>query len=165
MRYSAFVGCVIAAGLVASCSGGGDTSKVADEVKAAMDDAIAGFNAHDAARATAVDAPGFIGMFHGMNNTNGVAQDLALTQTMLNDPAAKIEADSSEINVAAAGDMAVWRASYAFTHTDAVTKAVATERGNWVMIFRRQPDGKLKATLGVVSDTAPAKAAAAPPTA
>lgn len=159
MRNSAYVGCVIAAALVASCSNGPDTGKVADDVTAAMEGAIAGFNAHDPAKATAIDGPGFIGMFHGMNNTSGVAQDLALTTAQVSDPAAKVEVVSPEVNVAAGGDMAVWNASYAYTHTDPATKAPATEHGNWVVVFRRQADAGMKATLGVVSDTAPAKAA------
>ena len=162
MRKIVFVGCGIAVALVASCSNGPDTGKVADDATAAMEGAIAGFNAHDAAKATAIDAPGYIGMFHGMNNTSGIAQNLALTKKRVSDPAAKVEAVSPEVNVSTSGDMAVWNATYAYTHTDPVTKAPAVEHGNWVVVFRRQPDASLKATLGVISDTAPAKAAPPP---
>ncbi len=69
MRKTAFVGCGIAAAPVASCSNDPDTSKVADDVTAAMEGAIAGFDAHDAAKTIAIDAAGYIGMFHGMNNS------------------------------------------------------------------------------------------------
>ena len=164
MRYTAYAGCIVAAALVAGCSNAPDTGKVSDDISAAMSGAITAFNAHDAEKSVAIDAPGYIGMMHGMANVTGPAQDLALTKTLLADPAAKLEAPYPEVNVAAAGDMGIWKATYNYTYTDPKTKAPATEQGNWVVVFRRQQDGTMKATLGIVSDTAPAAAAAAPAT-
>ncbi len=136
-----------------------DTAKVADTVKADVRQMIADFNAHDAAKAVTHDAPDYVGMFHGLPNVKGVAEDLELTKQQLADTSSKIDVADEVVDVAASGDMAVYRATYTYGFTDPKTKAATTETGNWVMGYKAQPDGALKLAWGVVSDTgaAPAK--------
>jgi ketosteroid isomerase-like protein len=160
MRRVKYAGCMSAALLIAGCSNGPDTSKVADEVSGAMTETVAAINARDAEKAVAIDTPGFVGIFHGMDNVNGKAADLALTKLQLGDPALKFDVSTPEVNVSAGGDMAVWRANYVYTFTDPKAKAPTTERGNWIVVFRRQSDGTMKKSLGVMSDVAAAPAAA-----
>lgn len=133
-----------------------DLAKVEADVKADMAEIVAAVNARDAEKAVSHDAPDFVGMFHGGPNTNGPAEELALTKQQLNDPNVKLAVSDAVVDVAASGDMAVWRGAYAFTFTDPKTKAPVVEKGNWVTVYRVQPDGAWKQNLAVVSDTGPA---------
>lgn len=140
-----------------------DTAKVSDEVKAAISSAIAGFNAKDAAKATAIDAPDYVGMFHGAPNVVGAEQDLELTKLQVASLSGALTVADEKVDVASSGDMAVWSATYAYPTTDPKTRKPVTEVGNWVVVFRKQPDGTMKAKLGIVSDTPAAAAGAATP--
>lgn len=129
--------------------------KISETVKANATAVIAAFNAHDAEKAVSYDAPDYIGMFHGTSNVVGVKADLALTKQQLADPAAKVTVSNEDVSVAAAGDRAMWRATYAYTFTDPKTKLPTIENGNWLIGWRKQADGSWKEAWGVVSDTGP----------
>ena len=154
----------VALALVAGCNTApaADSAKVGDEVKTNMAEMVAAFAARDADKAVSWDAPDFVGMMHGMENVTGQAGDLALTKAQVADPEMKFSVSNAVVDVAASGDLAVWRASYNYTYTDPVTKQPKTELGNWVVGWKRQSDGTLKEAWGIVSDT-PAPAAAPPP--
>lgn len=139
-----------------------DTAKIADAIKADVTQLVAHFNAHDAEKAVSHDAPDYVGMFHGMPNVVGPAADLALTKLQVADAASNIVVSDETVDVASAGDMAVYRATYAYTMTDPATKKPITENGNWLLGYKPQADGSWKISWGVVSDTGPAPAAAAP---
>ena len=149
--------------LIAGCSQpppAADTAKVTTEVKTTMAALISAFNARDAEKAVSFDAPDYVGMFHGTDNVVGPAQDLALTKLQISDPATKVTVSDEKVDVAGAGDMAVWTATYAYDFTDPKTKQPTTEHGNWLIVFKKQPDGVMKEAYGVVSDTpAPVPAA------
>ena len=149
--------------LLAACTpppATGDSAKASAEVKAAMASVISSFNARDAEKSVAYDAPDYVGIFHGADNVVGPTQDLALTKLQLSDAATKIAIANEKIDVASAGDMAVWTATYAYDLTDSKTKQPTTEHGNWLVIFKKQPDGSMKMAYGVVSDTPAPKPAA-----
>jgi hypothetical protein len=131
-----------------------DPAKTAGLVKDAASALVVAFNAHDAKKAVSFDAGEYIGMMHGTNNVIGPGQDLGLTTKQLEDPAAKLAMSDLAVDVANSGEMAVSTATYAYTFTDPVTKAPTTEKGNWVIGWKLQPDGNVKATWSVVSDTA-----------
>lgn len=141
-----------------------DTAKIADAVKADAEASVAALNAKDVDKAVSHDAPNYVGIFHGAPNVNGPAEDAALTKQQVADPAFKLAVSNESVDVASAGDMAVFRASYSATLTDTKTKKVVTETGNWVVHYKVQPDGSWKMALGIVTD-APAAAAAATPAA
>jgi len=65
------------------------------------------------------------------------------------------------VDVAAAGDMAVYRATYVYTSTDPKTKKPVTETGNWLVGYKPQPDGTWKIVWDVISDAPAASAPAA----
>ena len=141
-----------------------DTAAFAEDVKADLHQLVADFNAHDAAKSVSHDAPDYVGMFHGLPNVKGPAEDLALTKQQVADPLSKVSVSDEIVDVAASGDMAVYRATYAYDFTDPKTKAPVTEHGNWVLGYKRQADGSLKIAWGVIADTpAPTAAPAAPP--
>lgn len=135
-----------------------DPAATAAEIEALTRDHIAAFNARDAVRATSIDAPDYIGFFHGMPNTIGHAADLAVTREQVADPAVKLVVANEHVDVAQAGDMATWRCTYTYTYTytDPATRRPRVELGNYIIGFMRQPDGRMKAAWGVVSDTPPA---------
>lgn len=138
-----------------------NSEKIAGLVKANATAVIAAFNAHDAEKAVSYDAPDYIGMFHGAPNVVGVEADLALTKQQLADSAAKVTVNNEDISVVAAGDRALWRATYAYTFTGPKTKQPTIENGNWLIGWHKQADGSWKEAWGVVSDTGPAPAAVA----
>jgi ketosteroid isomerase-like protein len=135
-----------------------DTAAIAAAIKADFTQLVADFNAHDAAKAVAHDGPNYVGMFHGMPNVNGPAEDLTLTTQQVADPASNVVILNDVVDVAASGDMAVVRATYTFTYTDPATKQPVMENGNWVLGYKVQPDGSWKLDWSVVSDTGPAPA-------
>jgi ketosteroid isomerase-like protein len=142
-----------------------DTAKIADTVKADAAAAVAALNAHDADKATSHDAPGIVGMFHGAPNINSPAEDLAQTKQTLADPAFHLTISDEAVDVASAGDMAIYRAKYAATGTDPKTKKTFTENGNWIVQYKPQPDGSWKMALSVVSDAGSGEAVPKPPAA
>lgn len=136
-----------------------DTAKAAEAVKADAHQLVADLNAHDADKAVAHDASDEVSIFHGAPNSVGLAADLATTRQLLADPLAKITVSDESVDVAASGDMAVYRASYLYDFTDPKTKKPGSEHGNWLVGYRAQSDGSWKIAWNVVSDT-PAPAAA-----
>ncbi|MGZ3377102.1 MAG: YybH family protein [Phenylobacterium sp.] len=142
-----------------------DTAKIADAVKADAEASVADLNAKNADKAVSHDAPNVVGMFHGAPNVNSPAEDLASTKQQVTDPAFKLAIANETVDVAQAGDMAVFRSTYVATMTDPKTKKVITENGNWVVQYKPQSDGSWKMAISVVSDTPAAAAPAAAPAA
>ena len=68
----------------------------------------------------------------------------------------KIAVINEKVDVAASGEMAVYRADYAYTMTDSETKKPVIERGNWLIGYKTQADGSWKIAWNVVSNTAEA---------
>lgn len=133
-----------------------DPVATAAEIQALAKDHIAAFNARDAIGATAMQTSDYLGFFHGMPNTVGHAADLAITKEQVADPAMKLVIGNEHVDVAQAGDMATWRCTYRYTYTDPATRQPRVELGNYIIGFKRQPDGRMKAAWSVVSDTPPA---------
>jgi len=140
-----------------ACNGvtSGKSAKVAEEVKATVSQMVTHFNARDAVKAVSYDAPDFIGMFHGTPNALGVDGDLATTKRQLADPNANLAVSHDSVEVAASGDMAVYRATYVYRFTDPKTKQATSESGNWVVGFHEQPDGSMKMAWSIAADVPP----------
>ena len=139
-----------------------DTGKIADAVKADYDQLATDFNAHDVAKAVGHDAPDIVGMFHGQANIAGPAADTETTKKMFAAmPDAHFTVADEHVDVASAGDMAVYHATYTFTATDPKTKKPTTETGNIVAGYKPQADGSWKMEWSIGADTpaavAPAK--------
>jgi ketosteroid isomerase-like protein len=158
---------ILVAGSLAACSPPSpakpavDTAKIAAAVKADADQSVADFNAHDAPKSVSHDAPGIVAMFHGAPNIVGMDSDLAMAKRQATDLASKVAVSDETVDVAAAGDMAVYRATYVYTSTDPKTKKPVTETGNWLVGYKPQPDGTWKIVWDVISDAPAASAPAA----
>ena len=139
-----------------------DTGKIADAIKADEAQLSADFNARDAAKVVGHDAPDVVQMAHGAPDTVGPAADLAANRALFADPAQHFAVAGESVDVAASGEMAVYRSTYTYTFTDPKTKKAATEHGNYLAGYKRQADGSWKIGWSVISDTGPAPAAPAP---
>ena len=153
-----------AAMLITGCSGKGDDrqAKTETEVRDGMNQIVAAFAGRDADKAVSFDGPDFVGMYHGTPNLYGQEADRAITKQQVADPAMKFSISDEAVEAAQSGDLAVWRATYTYTFTDPATKQVKTELGNWVVMWKRGADGKMKETWSTVADPPPAPPAAAP---
>lgn len=128
---------------------------VADEVWASASAIVTAFNDKDAEKAVSYNAPDFIQMFHGQPNAD-YADHLPNTRKQFADPAVKLSVSQEKVDVAQAGDMAIYTARYIYNFTDPADSEVVTEHGNWVMIFRRQSDSSMKVYREIISDIPPA---------
>ena len=149
--------------LISGCHGKGDgrQAKTEAEVRDGMTQIVTAFAARDADKAVSFDGPDFVGIFHGTPNLNGQEADRAITKEQVADPAMKFSVSEAAVEAAKSGDLAVWRATYSYTFTDPATKQVKTELGNWVVMWKRGADGKMKETWSVVADLPPAPPAVA----
>jgi ketosteroid isomerase-like protein len=136
-----------------------DTAKIAEAVKADAAQGAADFNAHDATKSVSHDAPDVVGMFHGQPNVVGPAADLASTKKLFAEsPDAHYATANESVDVAASGDMAIYRATYTYTMTDPKTKKQVTETGNDVVGYKPQADGSWKVAWSIGADTPAATA-------
>lgn len=115
---------------------------------------VAGINAHDPDKATAYDAPNVVAQEAGSPTMNGKAADRAGFKMAFGyAPSWRISLIEDSVDVAAAGDMAVYRGSY---NEDSVDKgAPRTHVTRLIAEFRRQPDGSWTMPWYVVSPTGP----------
>jgi len=62
----------------------------------------------------------------------------------------------SQVEVAKAGDLAYSRGTYSLTMTDPTSKQPVTEKGKYVTVYRKQPDGSWKAVQDINNPDTPA---------
>ena len=132
-----------------------DTSaatKATADVKAAVAQLVDGYNTRNVTEAVGINAPDHVGMGHGFANVVGPDAELASVKAQLADPAMVLAFTDPVIEASTSGDLAVYRATYHVTYTDPNTRRPATEIGNWVAVFKRQPDGTMKLSSEVMSD-------------
>jgi ketosteroid isomerase-like protein len=151
----------LAAGaLVTGCmrQAGSDRAAVAAEVRKDALEIVADYNAQDAAAAAAWDAPNYVGIYHGTANTVGPAADLAGMKAAMAAAKVRWQIGEPKVTVSRAGDIGIFEAPYSFTITTP-QGAVSRETGNWIAIFKRGDDGKLKLWRSIGSDTPQPKSA------
>lgn len=130
------------------------TKETAADVQKQAEGVVAAFNAQDAARTAAFDAPDYVGIYHGTANTNGPAEDEAGMKAQMAEGAAHWQLGPSHVTVDRNGDMAVFEAPYTFTIAGPDSEKLH-ETGNWIAIFMRQEDGSMKLWRSIASDTPP----------
>ncbi len=154
LKVTAVLAAVLAAATLAGCGKPkAPGALTADGVKADVHNLIGAFNQHDAAKTVAHDAPDFVGMFHGMPNNVGAGADLAITKLQVADPNAQITLSNETVDVSSAGDMAVYRATYAATSSDPKTRKAVSEHGNLLIGYRLKADGTPAVAWDSFSDT------------
>jgi uncharacterized protein (TIGR02246 family) len=74
------------------------------------------------------------------------------------DPNFSLSLQTTSVDVSKGGDLGYVRGSYMVHQTDAKTKKATMEKGNYVLVYKKQADGSWK----IVADTAIPEAPAAP---
>jgi ketosteroid isomerase-like protein len=157
----AVTSCVGAAGSGFAAKSTLDTRKISDAVKADAAQLVLDFNAHDAVRAAGHDAPDVIVMEGGAPNVTGAAADLAgFKKGFASDPTSKIACIDEAVDVAASGDMAIYRAIY--DHSWTRTNTPVTRKVNFLAVYKPHADGSWKIQWYVLSGMEPAQPLAAP---
>lgn len=128
-----------------------DTAAIATTVKTDVAQLIAGINAHDAARATAFDAPNVISMECGRPSTIGVEADREGFKTgFAHNPLWRVSLIDETVDVASSGDLAVYRGTY---NEDSSREGVPmTHKMNFIAEFRLQSDKSWKIAWYSVSN-------------
>jgi uncharacterized protein (TIGR02246 family) len=85
----------------------------------------------------------------------GKAAIRASLEPMLRDPRFALSLHPAKVEVAKSGDLGFTQGTYEATGTDPSTGQSATEKGNYVTVFRRQADGRWKAVADMISPNAP----------
>ncbi len=124
-------------------------ARIAQTIKADMAAIVAGINAHDVARATAFDAPGIVSMESGRPPSTGLDNERqGLGMAMHYNPNWRISMIDETVDVASAGDMAVYRGTYNEDSTR--DGAPMTHVVNFIAGFKKQHDGSWKVEWSVV---------------
>ena len=122
---------------------------IAARIKADVAQMIAGINAKDVARATAFDAPDMVSMESLREPSFGAASDReGLAMAMKYNPEWKLTLVDETVDVAASGDMAVYRSTY--IEDSATSGTPMTHKVNYLAGFRRDPDGAWRIHWSVV---------------
>jgi uncharacterized protein (TIGR02246 family) len=91
----------------------------------------------------------------GMPIITGKAAILKSYREELADPTANGESSISKIEVSRSGDLAYIEAASVETHIDPKTKEVMIEKGKYVVVFKKQPDGAWRAIEDIYNPDAP----------
>lgn len=149
VRHSA---CALASLLwvaVAAAAPNADQASIAKTIRADVADLVAGINAHDADRATRYDAADIVSMEAGRPPSVGAAADKeGLSMAFKYAPSWHVRLIDETVDVAAAGDLAIYRSTYYQDSEDHGTPM--TQKVNFVVGFRHQPDGSWKIGWSVV---------------
>src|SRR5712692_1812518 len=74
------------------------------------------------------------------------------------DPSRTVSAEATSIEVSRGGDLAYGIGVYTATSTDPKTRKVMTEKGRYVTVYEKQPDGSWKGVVNMDNAEAPASA-------
>ncbi len=127
---------------------------VAAVIKADVAKMVAGINAHDVARATAFDAADLVSMESGRPPSIGAQADReGLGAAFRYAPEWRLVLIEETVDVASAGDMAVYRSTY--DENSVEQGRPFTHRVNYIAGFRRDPDGAWRVHWSVVCAQTP----------
>lgn len=130
-----------------------DRDAIAKEVEAKAGAIVEAVNNHDPEATSQFNAPDYEFYSHGFPNVVGAEAALANNQSLLSDTGVSLQARNVRVEVAEAGDLAIYSADYSWSFTDPATGQFVPETGNWILIFKRQDDGSLKVFREIASDT------------
>jgi uncharacterized protein (TIGR02246 family) len=75
---------------------------------------------------------------------------------VLTDPNWSLALQPVQVEVSRGGDLGYTRGTYVLTATDPASKKAVTEKGRFVTVFRKEPDGSWKAVQDINNAEAPA---------
>ncbi len=145
----------LGAGPVRAVAGSPSTADIATKIKADVAEIVAGINAHDVARATQFDAPDLVSMESGRKPSFGAqAEREGFAMVFKYSPSWHLSMIDETVDVARAGDMAVYRSTY---NEDSVKDdgTAMTHVVNFIAGFRHETDGSWKMAWSVVCAQSP----------
>lgn len=116
-----------------------DRMTAAETIKHQVAEIVAGINAHDVDRATQFDAPDIVSMESMRAPSVGLAAEReGLAMAFKYAPSWHLQLIDETVEVASAGDMAIYRSTY---HENSIDHDVPmTHKVNFIAELRRQPD-------------------------
>ena len=158
-----------AALLLAGCAGSGGSAPSAGETAKAHDDAVQALKDTEAAWVNDIrskDVEKWVSYYTDdasllmVNAPVATGKDAIrnMLGPLMSDPAFALQFSASRVEVAASNDLGFTQGTYSMTMTNPKTKKPVTEKGKYLTVFRRLPDGSWKS----VEDTALADGPATP---
>jgi ketosteroid isomerase-like protein len=131
-------------------------SAIASMIKADVAEMVAGINTKDIDKATKFDAPDLVSIESMREPSFGAKADRdGLSMAFKYAPSWYLSMMGETVDVAEAGDMAIYRGTYA---EDSMRDGVPfTHKGNYIAGFRRDPDGMWRVHWSVVSWQSPSR--------
>jgi ketosteroid isomerase-like protein len=133
-----------------------DTAKIVDAIKTDEVHWNSDYKSGDAGVLAAHYAASAILMVPGSAPMVGTAAIKAGLAQAVADKAFTLTFASDKVDVSASGDLAAARGTYTQTATDPKSKAVVTDKGSYVTVYRPQPDGVWKAVWDINTPSGPA---------
>ena len=129
---------------------------IATQIKADVAEIVAGINSKNIGEATKFDAPDLVSMESMREPSVGAKADHdGLLMAFKYAPSWHLSMIDETVDVARAGDMAVYRGTYA---EDSMRDGVPyTHKGNYIAGFRRDPDGMWRVHWSVVCWQSPSQ--------
>ena len=155
-RAAMTAGCLFFVPSQGSAAAKESQATIASAIKGDVAEIIAGINTKDIGKATRFDAPDLISMESGREPSVGAQADRdGLSMTFKYAPNWHLSLIDESVDVASAGDMAIYRGTYA---EDSLRDGVPfTHKGNYVAGFRRDPDGTWRIHWSVIAWQSPSK--------
>ena len=155
-RYASLLLAVTVAGSPANASAPrhGSRAAIAAQIKKDVAEIVAGINLKDIDRATKFDAPDLISMESMRAPSIGAKADRdGLAMTFKYAPSWHLTLVDDSVDVAKAGDLAIYRSTYT---EDSMRDGVPyTHTGNFIAGFKHDPDGQWRVHWSVISWQSP----------
>lgn len=145
---------VIALGAACAPAHAIPVAPIDETIRSEVAEIVAGINAKEIDRATKYDAPDLVSMESGRAPSMGAKADHdGLSMAFKYAPSWHLTMIDEMVDVAAAGDLAVYRGTYA---EDSMRDGVPfTHTGNFVAGFRHDPDGVWRVHWSVIAWQSP----------
>jgi len=153
--------------LLAGCAGGGSSTPSPADTAKAHDAAVQAIKETESAWMTDIntkDVEKWLSYYTDDASVLVVNAPIAtgkdairnILKPMLSDPAFAIQFSASRVEVAGSNDLGFTQGTYSMTMTDPKTKKPVTEKGKYLTVFRKQPDGSWKSVEDTVLADGPA---------
>ena len=153
--------------LLAGCAGGGSSTPSPADTAKAHDAAVQAIKETESAWMTDIntkDVEKWLSYYTDDASVLVVNAPIAtgkdairnMLKPMLSDPAFAIQFSASRVEVAGSNDLGFTQGTYSMTMTDPKTKKPVTEKGKYLTVFRKQPDGSWKSVEDTVLADGPA---------
>lgn len=144
--------CSVSLAFGAACAPahGATASPIDTKIRSEVAEVVAGINAKDIDKATKYDAPDLISMESGRSPSTGAKADHdGLSMAFKYAPSWHLTMINETVDVSTAGDMAIYRGTYA---EDSTRDGVPfTHTGNYIAGFKYDPDGVWRVHWSVIA--------------